>query len=541
MKTLKEFMLKPWLYLFIVILSMVLKFMTVDYRYFWNDEIYTIHHTTGNSEFTLNKKAEINEIKNIEYYRNMLRNNSKNLTVTSQFKDISQMTNLNPLHYYLLVFWHRVVGDQDIHYRLFSVFMFLMCLPLLFLLARKIFSSNLAGWIAISLFAVSPYFHYYAHEARYNMLVAFALLCSHYLFLKSVDTNKLKYWAGYVIAGIAVLYASLTAGVILFGHLIYVLIFKRKVFISYTLSGIVVIIGYLPWILSIINNRAEISDSMAWHTQFTVENMSLVKLIWFQLMGICRTFVDFCLEYNWDMAFLNGIYKGKSFSQLILNNVVLLTLIWAGMVANKNVSSEKFWFILLITLPLLLFFFIVDIARGSITSVFARYQLGSYIGALLLLSFLFLKKISEKKLSYIFFYFIFLTLGVISTAKLVSDKHGLSIGGKFKYPDTAEYISNYSYPLVITNGYDTHSFWGKFMSVVNMIDSDNVDILYVDENIKNVKETISASREKYSDVIIMMVSGDVMNNLEDQFEGELLKKEEDKLITLWEIKQEVIN
>jgi hypothetical protein len=185
----------------------------------------------------------------------------------------------------------------------------------------------------------------------------------------------------------------------------------------------------------------------------------------------------------------------------------------------------------------LLFFFIDDIVRGSIASIGDRYQLGSYIGALLLLSYLFFLKISEKKLTCIFVYFIFLTLGVISTAKLVSDKQGLSIGGKFKYPDTAEYISNYNYPLLITNGYDPHSFWGSFMSVVNMIDSDNVDILYADVNIRNVKETISASKKKYSNVIIMMASQDLRKNLDVQFEGELMKLEKDDLIDLWEIKQ----
>jgi len=537
MNALKEFMLRPWLYLLIVILSLVLKFMTVDNRYFWRDEVYTIYHTSGNTEFTLNKKAAVNEIKNIEYYRNILRNNHNNLNVASQIKEISGMTNLNPLHYYFLVFWHRLIGDEDIHYRLFSVFMFLMCLPVLFLLARKLFSSNLAGWIAISLFAISPYFHYYAHEARYNMLVAFTLLCSHYLFLKSIDTNKLKYWTGYIIASIAVLYSSLTAGVVLSGHFIYVVIFKRKVFISYAVSGLIVILGYLPWIISIINNRVEISDSLAWQTQFPDQN--LVKLFCFQIMAVSRSFVDFCLDYNWDIAFINGTFQGVNFTQLMLNIVVLLTLIWAGIVAYKNLNSAKFWYILLITIPLLLFFYIVDTVRGSIASIGDRYQLGSYLGALLLLSFLFMQKISEKKLTWIFFYFIFLTLGVISTAILVTDKQGLSIGGKFKYPDTAEYISNYSYPLIITNGYDPHHFWGDFMSVVNLIDSDNVDILYAGENIKNVKETISASKEKYSNVIIMMVSDDVKNNLEVQFEGALQKTENDDLISLWESKQVV--
>jgi len=147
MEILKEFMLKPWLYLTIILSSLVLKVVTVDNRYFWRDEIYTIHHTSGNSEFTLSKKAPLNEIKNISYYKRLLSLNERELTISTQIKDQSKMPNLNPLHYYFLVFWHRLVGDDDTHYRLFSVFMFFLCLPVLFFLTKHLFSSNLAGWI----------------------------------------------------------------------------------------------------------------------------------------------------------------------------------------------------------------------------------------------------------------------------------------------------------------------------------------------------------------------------------------------------------
>ena len=42
-------MLRPWIYLFIVLIGIFLKFYRIDYRYFWYDEVCTIMHTSGTS------------------------------------------------------------------------------------------------------------------------------------------------------------------------------------------------------------------------------------------------------------------------------------------------------------------------------------------------------------------------------------------------------------------------------------------------------------------------------------------------------------
>jgi uncharacterized membrane protein len=127
-------------------------------------------HTSGIDGNAFEEKLPINELKNISYYHDLLSLNNQDLSIQTQLKGIWNMTNLNPLHYAILVFWHRVAGDKDVHYRYFNVLIFILTLPFLFLLAKLLFKSNMAGWLAVAIFAVSPFFQNYTFEARYNKL-----------------------------------------------------------------------------------------------------------------------------------------------------------------------------------------------------------------------------------------------------------------------------------------------------------------------------------------------------------------------------------
>src|SRR4030043_1751436 len=133
MKTIRQFMLRPWLYLGIVVLGIALKFYHIERKFFWLDEIAAIMHTSGISDMDYYKKVPVNEIKNIKYYHDLLHLNTQNYTIRSQLKGLFSMPQLAPLHHALLIFWHRIVGDDYIHYRLFNVFIFIITLPFLFL------------------------------------------------------------------------------------------------------------------------------------------------------------------------------------------------------------------------------------------------------------------------------------------------------------------------------------------------------------------------------------------------------------------------
>ena len=139
MKNIQYFTKKTWLYLIILAIGVSLKFYKIDSQYFWYDEICTIMHTSGIKEQKYMEKFPEKEIRNISNYTDLIHLNKQNLTISQQLKGLSKLTNLNPLHYALLVFWHRIVGDKDLDYRLFNVFMLFLTLPFLFLLCKLFF------------------------------------------------------------------------------------------------------------------------------------------------------------------------------------------------------------------------------------------------------------------------------------------------------------------------------------------------------------------------------------------------------------------
>ena len=130
----------------------------------------TVLYTTGLKGQEIKSRIPTNQILQIGFYDSLLHPRTKSYSFNNQVAGILSDTHLTPAHYVFLTLWYRLVGDDGIDYRLFSVFAFLLSLPLMFLLARELFGSALAGWIATSLFAVSPFIHFEAQEARYYSL-----------------------------------------------------------------------------------------------------------------------------------------------------------------------------------------------------------------------------------------------------------------------------------------------------------------------------------------------------------------------------------
>jgi uncharacterized membrane protein len=68
-----------------------------------------------------------NEILDLSHYIALLKHSSQEYPIGEELSAQFRKMNLNPLHYVLLSFWYRLVGDDIIHYRLFSVLVFLTC------------------------------------------------------------------------------------------------------------------------------------------------------------------------------------------------------------------------------------------------------------------------------------------------------------------------------------------------------------------------------------------------------------------------------
>ena len=187
--TIIEFFKKPYLYLIIILVGILLKFYGIESRFFWIDEIYTIIHTSGFQVDEFLNQIPQDEIVNITEYHEILNLNNGKHNIANQLAGLAKMPQFTPFHYVLLVFWHNIIGAEYQDYRLFSILMFIITLPLIYLLGNRLFKSKLAGLISTSFYAVSPFFHIYAQEARYYILWFMFMVLINLLFLIAIEKN----------------------------------------------------------------------------------------------------------------------------------------------------------------------------------------------------------------------------------------------------------------------------------------------------------------------------------------------------------------
>jgi uncharacterized membrane protein len=489
MSTIRNFLLNPWLYIIIVIIGTALKFYHLNYKLFWEDEVSTILYTSGVKG--IKKNIPVNQIKHINYYDSLIHLSTKSYTVKSELTGIFSDTHLTPAHYAFLTLWYRIAGDGATDYRLFSVFIFILSLPFLFLLAKTLFNSKLAGWMTVSLYAVSPFINLEAQEARYYILWAFFFIATNYLFLRAVRQNKLFWWIAYVIVSILGLYTSLLSGLLLFGHIVYIFLFQKELRTKFSFSILFIVIAYLPWMYFLYTVRDTIKMGLAWHG-FSHSSLFSLDLLFFHLLGFVRSFIYFKNAGTFFMDFLVLLFVLFSFFHLFA----------------KSARHVK-WFLALIIFPLVFLFYITDIVRHTCASALWRYQIVNMVGISLVVTNLLKDKIENGKLLYGSIYMGLVLLGITSILKIEEGRCWNTRPDCESNIQEAHLIAHAEHPLLITD----FGGWGfaNFIAVLNGSKARNADIMYCKGEIQDKIEEIKS--KAYSEIYLVQPSEKLVKNL----------------------------
>ncbi|MBN1398720.1 MAG: glycosyltransferase family 39 protein [Bacteroidetes bacterium] len=418
---------------------------------------------------------------------------------------------MNPLHYPFLMIWYRIAGDDPADFRLFGVIVFLLTLPFLFLLAKSLFKSNLAGWITISLYSVSPHIHLFTQEARYYILWSFILIVSHYFFLKSIQLDNFKWWLAYSLSVMFSLYVSPVSGLIILGHMIYILLTRKDVIRTYITAISAGLILYLPWAVSLLLDSKRITAALAWHTNTQIEVTFWLPLLGqlFYLFSIFSSTLDIFTVFDRTSTEMPPETGGA----FLIGFAVLVVIITAVISLIKKEEKEIKYFLLLIIFPGLIAFYIHDIARHTMTSWWWRYLIFISTGVILLITGYFYKRIEKGKLFYFVIFIAFTAIGINSLFNISQSRHWL-IGKKLDlYIHDAQLFSQLSKPLIITD-YGSSGGFADFMVVVMECRSDNIDIANVTPEISKIENIIN--RKDYSDILIFHASKELTDNLKPQ-------------------------
>lgn len=173
--------------------------------------------------------------------------------------DISSMVartaiDIHPPFYYLLLhLWILLLGSSPFAIRFFSLLVGVLSLPLIFLVARRLFNPSV-GLLAALVWAVAPFPIYYSQEARMYALVTFLGLLSTFFALqigKGLKEGQLSIalWAGYILTTAAAVHTQYYAAFIPLAQTLFVLARHNLSPILKWLAGQVIwLLLYTPWI-----------------------------------------------------------------------------------------------------------------------------------------------------------------------------------------------------------------------------------------------------------------------------------------------------
>jgi 4-amino-4-deoxy-L-arabinose transferase-like glycosyltransferase len=155
-----------------------------------------------------------------------------------------------PLYYLLMKGWVSLAGSGEAALRIPSACASLLCLPLTYLLARRL-SGTLTGWIATVLVAVSPFGIMAGQDARMYSLLGCLVVGSTLALVTSVERGRVVSWVVYGGTVAAMVYTHYLGLLIVLAHGVWVLGSQRKHLPAWVASVAAVLLLYLPWLPSL--------------------------------------------------------------------------------------------------------------------------------------------------------------------------------------------------------------------------------------------------------------------------------------------------
>lgn len=160
---------------------------------------------------------------------------------------------MNMSLYYALVKLWRYLSDSDVHIRMLSVLFAVATVPTIYALGRELLEKQV-GIIAAWLFALHPFVHSRAQEARGYTLAVFLVTLSTVCFIRAIRSQNIRTTMAYgILSGLSV-YAHFFSLFVLASHIIYLFLadrekLKPKFVFTYTVSTTLILIPFIAFVL----------------------------------------------------------------------------------------------------------------------------------------------------------------------------------------------------------------------------------------------------------------------------------------------------
>ena len=176
----------------VLVLGIFFRFANLDRKYYGVDETYTSLRVSGYTEAEIIKQISYQKItspSDLQKYQQINSEKTLSDTLNSLAAEDPQHP---PLYYVLARQWAQWFGSSVAAMRSLAAVISLLVFPAVYWLAWELFESSAVAWMAIAIFAISPYHILFAQEARQYSLWTVTTILSSAALLRAMrpDTNQ---------------------------------------------------------------------------------------------------------------------------------------------------------------------------------------------------------------------------------------------------------------------------------------------------------------------------------------------------------------
>jgi uncharacterized membrane protein len=493
----------------ILLIGIGLRFFQVERKVYSADEVRSILRFSGYTNREIQDQAFIGEIIGKEDLQQFQFPNDRR-TLSDAVRSLSGNPEHPPFYHLLARFWMQGIPIPH-SARIFSIFLSIVAIPFLYQLCGELFGDRKTGWIAIALFAVSPFQILVAQNTTQYSLWTVTTLFSAIALLRAMRLNTKKSWVIYSASLALTFYSHLFSASVAIAQAIYVIIIEKfkvtKTLISYILAGIFSLILFIPWLYVILTNLDAIDRNTQYYRQFKTN-----------IFQISQTFSRHFGHLFFDLFHRKG---GWEFAV----HISLALLVLYSFYSLIRFTSVRVWlFVLTLILIPFLFQIIPDLVSQSVRSLQARYYLPVFLGIQISLSYLIASSLdsrSRKNWRHHWGRQIFLILailGIVSGVLLgwtddagLDDQRGTASGTNLAI---AVVLDRAEKPLVISEA--TPSFLLALSYLVN----DRVQFqLFQNGKVEQWQEKLNLPKVKgqYSDLFLLYPDQQFLDFLSDRY------------------------
>ncbi|OLP17348.1 glycosyl transferase family 39 [Leptolyngbya sp. 'hensonii'] len=376
-----------WLRLLLLLLMLIgiaFRFVNLDRKVFWHDEVYTSMRAAGYTRGEIDQDLFQNRIltaPDLQQYQRLKPGSNAGDTIASLVNEDPQHP---PLYFLLARFWMRIFGSSLTAVRSLPTLLSLLALPLMAGLAWELFHSRLTALLAVALLAISPFDILFAQTARQYSLLTMVAIGSSYLLLRAMRLGSRAAWGLYVLSSTIGLYTHPFFGLTLLAQGSYVLLLwgwqklrpSRTVLVvpfpaSFLAAIATTLLLYSPWIYVLLTRSGRAMATTDW-ARIKVGLFYLIKL-W--LLSFTALFFD--LDFGFDNPWT------------YVPRIILASLVGWGLTLICRRTDRRTWLFVLTTILVpFLALVLPDLLLGGKRSAVSRYLISCYPGIQLAMAYL---------------------------------------------------------------------------------------------------------------------------------------------------------